>query len=382
MPLDTRILLMGQPPQIENHLDNMAKAQNLVDSQINNQYRNKLMQTADQSDMRTNRLAMIARDSLDPATGQIDNQKLKASLIKEGMFGEAQDFEKQDIQNRAQTRLEASEKIKSSIDLIDYGIKKAGMVRDQAGLDSLRQEMESLHEGASNAMPTQYTPEGMAELSRMALSEKDKIILAQQKLDREVNQANSDRDYLERVRGHDIQQSIGLGANSVAGGKNMFEAEQKLNADYQAESKNFVAVRDAYKRLQSALPDAHTSSPATLAAGTTFMKLLDPNSVVRESELAMSLNATGALDRALNFANTLANGKTLTEAQVKEFNDTASKLYSAAESQQNQLNDQYVSRAKDYGMNPAHVVSDYGKNEDDGANDHEYQQYLKQFGGK
>lgn len=145
----------------------------------------------------------------------------------------------------------------------------------------------------------------------------------------------------------------------ILGGKHAFEAEGKMFDDHKGQSKTFIDVRDAYQRLSSALPNASKSAAATLAGATTFMKLLDPGSVVRESELGMALAATGALDRATNYFNVLQSGKVLTPSQAKDFQNIADQLYQAAEQSQVQLDESYTQRAGRYGLNPQNIVGDY-----------------------
>lgn len=145
----------------------------------------------------------------------------------------------------------------------------------------------------------------------------------------------------------------------ILGGKHAFEAEGKMFDDHKGQSKTFIDVRDAYQRLSSALPNATKSAAATLAGATTFMKLLDPGSVVRESELGMAMQATGALDRATNYFNVLQNGKVLTASQAKDFQNIADQLYKAAEQSQGQIDGEYTDRAGRYGLNPKNIVGDY-----------------------
>ncbi len=155
--------------------------------------------------------------------------------------------------------------------------------------------------------------------------------------------------------------------NSIIGGKQAFEAEGKLADDHRAQSKTFVGIRDAYKRLSAALPNATTSAAATLAGATTFMKLLDPGSVVRESELGMALAATGAFDRAANYFNTLQNGKVLTASQAKDFQNIADQLYKAAEQSQSQIDRDFTERAGRYGLNPKNIIGTYRANDAGGG---------------
>ena len=145
----------------------------------------------------------------------------------------------------------------------------------------------------------------------------------------------------------------------IIGGKQAFDAEGKMGDDYKAQSKEFVAVRDGYTRLNASLKHATTSAAATLAGATSFMKLLDPGSVVRESELGMALAATGVFDRAANYYNTLKLGKVLTPAQAKDFEKIGAQIYAAAEANQKSLTEQYTERAKGYGLNSKNIITDY-----------------------
>ena len=79
------------------------------------------------------------------------------------------------------------------------------------------------------------------------------------------------------------------------------ETERKMADDYRAQSKGFGEASSAYKQINATLDSATKSPAATLAAATKFMKILDPGSVVRESELGMALQASGVLDRAANY---------------------------------------------------------------------------------
>jgi hypothetical protein len=169
-----------------------------------------------------------------------------------------------------------------------------------------------------------------------------------------------------QIRGQNLTNARGIEANKIAsqantiiGGKQNFDAENKLGDDHKAQSKTFIDVRDAYTRLNSALPNATKSAAATLAGATVFMKLLDPGSVVRESELGMALAATGALDRATNYFNTLQRGKVLTASQAADFQKIGEQLYLAAEQSQKTLDSQYTEQSKRYGLNPQNVVKDY-----------------------
>jgi len=67
-----------------------------------------------------------------------------------------------------------------------------------------------------------------------------------------------------------------------------------------------------------------------LTAATKFMKLLDPGSVVRESELYLAMNATGLIDRIANYKSRLENGEVLNPKQREDFRNVANQLFKAA----------------------------------------------------
>lgn len=140
------------------------------------------------------------------------------------------------------------------------------------------------------------------------------------------------------------------------------DVEMKLGDDYRTQSKGFKEVSDAYRTINATLDKATTSPAATLAGATKFMKLLDPGSVVRESELGMALAASGVFDRAANYVNTLRSGKVLTAKQVADFKNITGQIYQAAQEGQKQLDAHYRQQAKTYGLRPEMIVQDLGQN--------------------
>lgn len=128
----------------------------------------------------------------------------------------------------------------------------------------------------------------------------------------------------------------------------------KKDFDSQPEVKGFKEVRSAWDQISTAL--SNPSGANDLAAATKFMKLLDPGSVVRESELAMAMQATGALDRFTNYHNQLINGQKLTPNQRKDFFAAGKALHDAARSRYDQTVNQYQGIAKQYELDPSFIV--------------------------
>jgi hypothetical protein len=139
------------------------------------------------------------------------------------------------------------------------------------------------------------------------------------------------------------------------------EREQHQATQYQAQSKPFRELSEAYQKTKTLFDKAKDSAPATLAAATAYMKLLDPGSVVRESELGMAVAATGKLDKASNFMNEIKNGKVLTDSQIKEFKAAVEDVYKASKSQQLKLDKHYKETAERNKLNPKNIIQDVGQ---------------------
>lgn len=128
----------------------------------------------------------------------------------------------------------------------------------------------------------------------------------------------------------------------------------KKNFDSQPEVQGFKEVRQAWDQISTAL--SNPSGANDLAAATKFMKLLDPGSVVRESELAMAMQATGALDRFTNYHNQLINGQKLTPKQRQDFFAAGKALHDAAKSRYDQTVNQFQGIAQQYELDPSFIA--------------------------
>jgi hypothetical protein len=133
---------------------------------------------------------------------------------------------------------------------------------------------------------------------------------------------------------------------SVNTGQHGFDNALKLRSDFRAEPiyKGFEETKAAKLQIDQA---AKMATPAgDLAAATKIMKILDPGSVVRESELGMAMAATGVEDRVRNYAQMVIDGTKLTPSQRKDFTELSSKLYNASAEQFNQKRGEYAGIAE------------------------------------
>ena len=118
--------------------------------------------------------------------------------------------------------------------------------------------------------------------------------------------------------------------------------------------KAYNEVNTAYKQIKVS---TERPSPANdLAAATKFMKLLDPNSVVRESELIMAVQASGLSDRIANTGNRILNGEKLTPTQRKDFFDAATQFYKIAEDKKRAIDTQYTNIGIESNLNYKNII--------------------------
>ena len=135
-----------------------------------------------------------------------------------------------------------------------------------------------------------------------------------------------------------------------------FENEDKLRNDYTAHPmvKSSSELQNAFNLIETAYK--RPSAANDLAMATKYMKILDPTSVVRESEFALAVNATGLLDKVQNYADSVLKGRKLNPTQRKDFYDSAKAINDAFQSERQKVDDQYAEMATGYGLNPKNVI--------------------------
>ena len=137
-------------------------------------------------------------------------------------------------------------------------------------------------------------------------------------------------------------------------GVDTFGMETKLSDDYRADSKNFAEMKRAYSNITKSLES--DTPAATLATATSFMKLLDPESVVRESELGMALNTQGSIDKMMNYGNLITEGRVLTTEQKKDFKSLVDQYWEASKDAQKNINNKYSARADRYKVDKSSII--------------------------
>jgi hypothetical protein len=133
-------------------------------------------------------------------------------------------------------------------------------------------------------------------------------------------------------------------------GQKGFENEMKLGGAFKGEPiyKDFSDMKSSFSQVVSSLG---AGTPIGDVAGATkIMKLLDPGSVVRESELAIAMQAAGRMDRLQNYFNNMITGEKLTPTQREDFKALANELYAAAGDAYNKKRAEYEQFGTAYGF--------------------------------
>lgn len=133
--------------------------------------------------------------------------------------------------------------------------------------------------------------------------------------------------------------------------KDRFDFESKLRKEYSTQTANFQTVKESFGRIRA----AQDSGAGDLSLIFSFMKMLDPGSVVREGEFANAENAGGAWDKVGNLYNRVMTGERLSASQRKTFTSQAAKLMTAAREREKTVRGGIDQVVKSYRLNPDNV---------------------------
>ena len=118
-------------------------------------------------------------------------------------------------------------------------------------------------------------------------------------------------------------------------------------------NRNHRTVLDQYSKLQEV---ANGGAANDLAMIFSYMKMLDPASVVREQEFANAQNAAGVPDQVRNVFNKIQRGERLNPTQRAEFLASARAIAGTSLDQNTAAIRNYQGIADEYGYDPARAT--------------------------
>lgn len=138
--------------------------------------------------------------------------------------------------------------------------------------------------------------------------------------------------------------------------KEQFGNEKDLYAQYSNADpvKTYSAVRDAYERVRQSGSLNTGAGDMGLIYG--YMKMLDPGSVVRESEFAMAAQAGSYGEQIQGLVQRVLTGERLPESVRQQFVQAAEKLYAESAGNLGAINSQFTQRANTYGVDPTSFI--------------------------
>ena len=131
-----------------------------------------------------------------------------------------------------------------------------------------------------------------------------------------------------------------------------------IRKEVAARSGDFIKIRDSIGRVRVSGDDA----AGDISMIFNFMKMLDPGSVVRESEFATAQNAAGVPDRIRNTFNRLKAGERLSPDQRDRFRDQAESLFKDQLGRQQKVVQEFTGLAERLEIDPRDILVDLDPN--------------------
>lgn len=150
---------------------------------------------------------------------------------------------------------------------------------------------------------------------------------------------------------------LGGGKGAMSSPADLFKAENTLRDEHTKQSGTFVKIRDAYSKVNEAAKNPNAASDIALIF--SYMRILDPESVVREGEFATAEKARGVPDTVINLYNRVLKGERLNNEQRSKFVGEARKVYDSQRKSQDKLDKTYREMAKRYDLDERNIVQDF-----------------------
>jgi tetratricopeptide (TPR) repeat protein len=146
-------------------------------------------------------------------------------------------------------------------------------------------------------------------------------------------------------------------AENIGGGilppDKRFDAETNIRKEYSAKAAAYNEARAAYSQMLASANQKNGAGDTALI--TTFRKILDPGSVVRETEFAQTQNIGGVFTRLDALTNQIRGKGLLNDTQRKEITDLAEKFMNASTEYEKKRRESYSAIIAEYGLNPTNV---------------------------
>ena len=173
----------------------------------------------------------------------------------------------------------------------------------------------------------------------LTTAQTNQALASTRKLNTEIQKAAVELEALKATGGRDPEKT--------------FAQEEKIRKEWQGRSKMYSELQGTFSTLQASANSAN--GPGDIALITGFMKMLDPGSVVRETEFATARDTAGLFTQLQNRLEKAQNGQLLSPQQRKEYVALSQKYLDSAKKKADQEKKDLGIVVKNYRLNPENV---------------------------
>ncbi len=223
----------------------------------------------------------------------------------------------------------------------------SGLLRS-AGNESQRRQVGAEALGAGLNVPNALLEPTQAETERVRATE--------------IERQNNEWNRREGVQENNIRTRPQRAPRSELTPGQAFSATRQLRNDFVRETAAARTVTQQLGLMKSSLAAAEKGDMAAGSQGVlvTFQKILDPNSVVRESEYARSASGQALLSRIEGAVAKLAQGGAgIPLSELKAFVSLGEQFVANQSKAANEAKSQVDAIASEYGLNPDHITRDF-----------------------
>lgn len=138
--------------------------------------------------------------------------------------------------------------------------------------------------------------------------------------------------------------------------KQQFDQEDTLRTKFAAdpETKKYFTTNNTYQLLRSSADSGTGVGDVSMIY--QYMKMLDPDTGIKEGEVALAQQTGNLPDRIVTMYNKLVTGERFSDKQRADFVNEAGRLLQVRHNNVNRAADKYRKIAKDFTLNPDRVV--------------------------
>jgi len=231
---------------------------------------------------------------------------------------------------------------------------------DVIDLSKVDNDTTPVDERITSILRSEFDPTKHAPLSARPPSETEQAdplidVLDTSIEDNPATPRNEQRKTIKRSE-FDAAKHVQLSAipDEDLGAKDRLQAERDFRTEYTKRTESLTEAKRNFQVINSSMEA--DSAAGDIALVTSFMKMLDPGSVVRETEFANARDTAGLLQKLENLlVEKPQTGKFLTPDQRKNFVDLAEQYLYAAQNQNTRVRQSLGTSVSQYNLNPVAI---------------------------